>query len=142
MGIFAFIFLAVIAFFSGVICTLLVEFYIFKKYFESAPEATPPKHPVPPGSAELPEELVTQIKEERSNFTSGSPRQSLSQGNENLAINLTLQFLFNELRNAERVRLWLYRKLNNEFKELLNQSTTGKLFDSVQVYYLFIYLCY
>ncbi|XP_076161316.1 PDZ domain containing 8 isoform X3 [Ptiloglossa arizonensis] len=60
-------------------------------------------------------------------------RQSMCQGNENLAINLTLQFLFNELRNAERVRLWLYRKLNNEFKELLTQSTTGKLLDSVKL---------
>ncbi|KAG7196646.1 hypothetical protein KM043_015987 [Ampulex compressa] len=57
----------------------------------------------------------------------------MPQGNENLAINLTLQFLFNELRNAERVRLWLYRKLNNEFKELLTQSTTGKLLDSVKL---------
>ncbi|KAL6441235.1 hypothetical protein ACFW04_003482 [Cataglyphis niger] len=57
----------------------------------------------------------------------------MSQGNENLAINLTLQFLFNELRNAERVRLWLYRKLNNEFKELLTQSTTAKLLDSVKL---------
>lgn len=132
MGIFDIIFLAVIAFICGIGCTLLVQFYIFKKYLETAPKATPPKHPVPPGTAKLPEELVTQIKEEKSN-ASGSPRQSLSQGNENLAINLTLQFLFNELRNAERVRLWLYRKLNNEFKELLNQSTTGKLFDSVQV---------
>ncbi|OXU26153.1 hypothetical protein TSAR_007413 [Trichomalopsis sarcophagae] len=132
MGIFDIIFLAVIAFICGIACTLLVQFYVLKKYLETAPEATPPKHPVPPGTAELPEELVTQIKEEKSS-TSGSPRQSLSQGNENLAINLTLQFLFNELRNAERVRLWLYRKLNNEFKELLNQSTTGKLFDSVQL---------
>lgn len=134
MGIFEVVLLAVIAFVSGILCTLLLEFYIFKKYLEAAPEAAPPKSPQPPGSAELPEELVAQIREERSNVSgSGSPRQSLAQGNENLAINLTLQFLFNELRNAERVRLWLYRKLNNEFKELLNQSTTGKLFDSVQV---------
>jgi hypothetical protein len=133
MGIFYIILVSVIAFFSGIIFILLLEFYIFKKYFETGPEATPPKYPTLPGAATLPEELVNQIKEQRPNFTSGSPRQSLSQGNENLALNLTLQFLFNELRNAERVRLWLYRKLNNEFKELLHQSSTGKLFDSVQV---------
>ncbi|XP_058804776.1 PDZ domain-containing protein 8 isoform X2 [Phymastichus coffea] len=132
MGIFDIILLAVVAFLYGVICTLLLEFYIFKKYLETGPETSPPKQPMPPGTAQLPDELVNRIEQEILNF-SVSNRQNLSQGNENLAINLTLQFLFNELRNAERVRLWLYRKLNNEFKELLNQSTTGKLFDSVQL---------
>lgn len=73
------------------------------------------------------------MQEERANSNNSMSRQAMSQGNENLAINLTLQFLFNELRNAERVRLWLYRKLNNEFKELLTQSTTAKLLDSVKV---------
>ena len=134
MDILTTIFLSVVTFLCGIGCTLLLEFYVFKKYLESAPEASPPKKPVPHGKAALPEELLSKIKEEKSNF-SGSPlRQGFNQGNENLAINLTLQFLFNELRNAERVRLWLYRKLNNEFKELLNQTTTGRLFDSVQVY--------
>lgn len=125
MGIFPFVIFAIIAFIGGVICTLLLEYYVFKKYLENAEVSNqPPKHPVLPGRAELPDELVAQLKDE--NFISGTP-------NENLAINLTLQFLFNELRNAERVRLWLYKKLNNEFKELVNQTTTGKLFDSVQV---------
>ncbi|KAJ8680913.1 hypothetical protein QAD02_016700 [Eretmocerus hayati] len=132
MGIFGIILLAVIAFACGIICTLLLEFYIFKKYLETGAKASPPKHPTLPGQAQLPDELVNQIKDEKPSFTGGSPRHSLAQGSENLAINLTLQFLFNELRNAERVRLWLYRKLNNEFKELL-QSTTGKLFDDIQL---------
>ncbi|CAB0032578.1 unnamed protein product, partial [Trichogramma brassicae] len=102
-------------------------------YLESGTQATPPKFPIPPSQPVLPEELINQIKDAKAaSVCGGSPRQSLSQGSENLAINLALQFLFNELRNAERVRLWLYRKLNNEFKELVNQSTTGKLFESVQ----------
>ncbi|XP_051154052.1 PDZ domain-containing protein 8 isoform X4 [Leptopilina boulardi] len=130
MDIFTTIFISSVTFLCGIGCTLLFEFYIFKRYLESAPEASPPKNPVPHGKAALPEELLSKIKEEKT----GSPmRQNFNQGNENLAINLTLQFLFNELRNAERVRLWLYRKLNNEFKELLNQTTTGRLFDSVQL---------
>lgn len=133
MGIYEIGILAVTAFFSGVICTIVLQLFIFKLYLESGPKASPPKYSKSPGPVELPEELVSQIKVEEKSFSSGSPRQSSSQGNENLAINLTLQFLFNELRNAERVRLWLYRKLNTEFKELLNSSTTGKLFDSVQV---------
>lgn len=140
MGIIDIILLAVVAFVYGVICTLLLEFYIFKKYLAAGPEVSPPKNPMSPGAAQLPDELVNQIEQEILNVSISSPRQSLSQGNENLAINLTLQFLFNELRNAERVRLWLYRKLNNEFKELLNQSTTGKLFDSVQVGSIDFYL--
>ncbi|XP_015605783.1 PDZ domain-containing protein 8 isoform X2 [Cephus cinctus] len=129
------IFVSIISFICGVLCTLALEFYIFKKYLESAPVASPPQKPVPHGKAMLPEELLSKIEQEKLSFQSASnmPRQSLSQGNENLAINLTLQFLFNEIRNAERVRLWLYRKLNNEFKELLTRTTTGRLFDSVQL---------
>ncbi|OAD61820.1 PDZ domain-containing protein 8 [Eufriesea mexicana] len=132
MDIFEFICISVITFVCGIICTLVLEFYLFKKYLEEAPLASPLKKSIYYGKAQLPKELLEKIQDEKTNSTSIS-RQSMCQGNENLAINLTLQFLFNELRNAERVRLWLYRKLNNEFKELLTQSTTGKLLDSVQL---------
>ncbi|XP_024891270.1 PDZ domain-containing protein 8 isoform X1 [Temnothorax curvispinosus] len=124
---------AVFTFVCGVICTLAVQFYLFKKYLDSGPQATPPQRQLQHGKAQLPKELVEQVQEERANSNNSMSRQVMSQGNENLAINLTLQFLFNELRNAERVRLWLYRKLNNEFKELLTQSTTAKLLDSVKL---------
>lgn len=127
------ILVAVITFICGVICTLAVQFYLFKRYLESGPQATLPQRQLQHGKAQLPKELVEQLQEERANSNNSMSRQVMSQGNENLAINLTLQFLFNELRNAERVRLWLYRKLNNEFKELLTQSTTAKLLDSVKV---------
>lgn len=123
---------AVVTFICGVICTLALQFYLFMRYLDSGPQATPPQRQLQHGKAQLPKELVEQLQEERVNSNNMS-RQAMSQGNENLAINLTLQFLFNELRNAERVRLWLYRKLNNEFKELLTQSTTAKLLDSVKV---------
>lgn len=124
---------AVVTFICGVICTLALEFYLFKRYLVSGPQAASPQRQLHHGKAQLPKELVEQMQEERTNCSNSMTRQAMSQGNENLAINLTLQFLFNELRNAERVRLWLYRKLNNEFKELLTQSTTGKLLDSVKV---------
>lgn len=124
---------AVVTFICGVICTLALQFYLFKRYLDSGPQATPPQRQLQHGKAQLPKELVEQLQEERTNSNNSMSRQAMSQGNENLAINLTLQFLFNELRNAERVRLWLYRKLNNEFKELLTQSTTAKLLDSVKV---------
>ncbi|XP_070165604.1 PDZ domain-containing protein 8 isoform X2 [Polyergus mexicanus] len=124
---------AVVTFICGVICTLALQFYLFKKYLDSGPQATPPQRQLQHGKAQLPKELVEQLQEEQANSNNSMSRQAMSQGNENLAINLTLQFLFNELRNAERVRLWLYRKLNNEFKELLTQSTTAKLLDSVKL---------
>ncbi|KAL6441234.1 hypothetical protein ACFW04_003482 [Cataglyphis niger] len=124
---------AVVTFICGVICTLALQFYLFKRYLDSGPQATPPQRQLQHGKAQLPKELVEQLQEERTNSNNSMSRQAMSQGNENLAINLTLQFLFNELRNAERVRLWLYRKLNNEFKELLTQSTTAKLLDSVKL---------
>ncbi|XP_014471199.1 PREDICTED: PDZ domain-containing protein 8 isoform X3 [Dinoponera quadriceps] len=124
---------AVVTFICGVICTLALEFYLFKRYLVSGPQAASPQRQLHHGKAQLPKELVEQMQEERTNCNNSMTRQAMSQGNENLAINLTLQFLFNELRNAERVRLWLYRKLNNEFKELLTQSTTGKLLDSVKL---------
>ncbi|KAK0088491.1 hypothetical protein PV325_011792 [Microctonus aethiopoides] len=113
----------------------VVEFFILKKYLENGPKANPPEKPSLYGKAVLPDELLNEIKSNKDKLNNSSPRlhQTFSQGNENLAINLTLQFLFNELKNAERVRLWLYRKLNNEFKELLTQTTTGRLFDSVQL---------
>nr|XP_012225890.1 PREDICTED: LOW QUALITY PROTEIN: PDZ domain-containing protein 8 [Linepithema humile] len=123
---------AIITFICGILCTLALEVYLFKRYLESGPQAASPQRQLQHGKAQLPKELVEQMQEEQANSNNMS-RQAMSQGNENLAINLTLQFLFNELRNAERVRLWLYRKLNNEFKELLTQSTTAKLLDSVKL---------
>ncbi|XP_053987253.1 PDZ domain-containing protein 8 isoform X1 [Hylaeus volcanicus] len=133
MDIFEFLCVSVITFVCGIICTLVLEFYLFKKYLEEAPLASPTKRPIRHGKAQLPNELLESIQEEKTNSNTNMARQGMCPGNENLAINLTLQFLFNELRNAERVRLWLYRKLNNEFKELLTQSTTGKLLDSVKL---------
>ncbi|XP_076285557.1 PDZ domain containing 8 isoform X1 [Lasioglossum baleicum] len=133
MDFFEFICVSVITFVCGIICTLALEFYLFKKYLEEAPLASPPEKSIRHGKAELPKELLEKIQDEKGNSSTNISRQAMYQGNENLAINLTLQFLFNELRNAERVRLWLYRKLNNEFKELLTQSTTGKLLDSVML---------
>ncbi|XP_032684766.1 PDZ domain-containing protein 8 isoform X2 [Odontomachus brunneus] len=124
---------AVVTFICGIIYTLALEFYLFRRYLASGRQVASPQRQLHHDKAQLPKELVEQMQEERTNCNNSMTRQALSQGNENLAINLTLQFLFNELRNAERVRLWLYRKLNNEFKELLTQSTTGKLLDSVKL---------
>lgn len=132
MDIFATVFLHFLTFMCGALCMFCVIFLLLMRYLESGPLAERPSGSHY-GSAVLPEDLTRTIKCESANFGGGSPKRSPSQGNENLAINLTLQFLFNELRKSERVHLWLYRKLNSEFKELMTQTTTGKLFESVQV---------
>lgn len=52
-------------------------------------------------------------------------------------MNLVLQFLFYELRNANKVRKWFYRKLSLELDELISKTTTGKLFDKLSVCFMF-----
>lgn len=48
------------------------------------------------------------------------------------ALNLVLQFLFQECRNTDRVRRWFRTKLSLELEELLT-TTTGKLFEAIAV---------
>lgn len=57
-----------------------------------------------------------------------------------LALNLLFQFLFKELRHAQKVQKWFRRKLSLEFEELLTRTTTGKLFDSVKVIWFVIFI--
>lgn len=53
--------------------------------------------------------------------------------NPTIAFNLIFQFLFFELRNANKVRKWFHRKLSLELDELISKTTTGKLFDKLSV---------
>lgn len=57
----------------------------------------------------------------------------LANRNPTIAFNLIFQFLFFELRNANKVRKWFHRKLSLELDELLSKTTTGKLFDKLSV---------
>lgn len=50
-----------------------------------------------------------------------------------VAFNLIFQFLFFELRNANRVRKWFHRKLSLELDELITKTTTGRLFEKLSV---------
>lgn len=56
-----------------------------------------------------------------------------------VAVNLVLQFLYNELRHSNQVRKWFYRKLSLELDELISKTTTGKLFDKLSVRF-FLYM--
>ena len=49
------------------------------------------------------------------------------------AFDFIVQFLFQELRYTDNVRKWILRKLNLEFAEMINQTTTGKLFSQISV---------
>lgn len=57
----------------------------------------------------------------------------LANRNPTIAFNLIFQFLFFELRNANKVRKWFHRKLSLELDELISKTTTGKLFDKLSV---------
>lgn len=57
----------------------------------------------------------------------------LENRNPTIAFNLIFQFLFFELRNANRVRKWFHRKLSLELDELITKTTTGKLFEKLSV---------
>lgn len=57
----------------------------------------------------------------------------LENSNPTIAFNLIFQFLFFELRNANKVRKWFHRKLSLELDELITKTTTGKLFDKLSV---------
>lgn len=57
----------------------------------------------------------------------------LESRNPTIAFNLIFQFLFFELRNANRVRKWFHRKLSLELDELITKTTTGKLFEKLSI---------
>ncbi|KAK6620823.1 hypothetical protein RUM43_011119 [Polyplax serrata] len=50
-----------------------------------------------------------------------------------IALNLLLQFLFHELRDTEKVRLWFRKKLCLEFEELLSRSAIGKMVGNIRI---------
>lgn len=52
------------------------------------------------------------------------------------SVNLTLQFLFFELRYSNQVRKWFDRKLSMELDELLSKTTIGKFFSKLSVSYI------
>ena len=54
-----------------------------------------------------------------------------------VSLNLMLQFLFHELRDTEKIRLWFRKKLCIEFEELLSKSTIGKMVGNIKVKYKF-----
>lgn len=77
MNIFEFVCVSVITFVCGIICTLALEFYLFKRYLEEAPQATPPKRPIQHGKAQLPKELLEKIQDEKTSTATGMARQGM-----------------------------------------------------------------
>ncbi|XP_021925331.1 PDZ domain-containing protein 8 isoform X2 [Zootermopsis nevadensis] len=106
---------------TGVVATLAVQWYVFNRYIKCLPYVGPPRVPMS-GHFRLPQSLVDTLQ------SSDIPKRESC-----LALNLLFQFLFKELRNAQKVRRWFRHKLSLEFEELLTRTTTGKLFDSVSI---------
>ncbi|CAH1777600.1 unnamed protein product [Owenia fusiformis] len=106
----------------GVILTLMVQAYLLRTFFLHIPVTKPPFKPQSAGFS-LPKELQDILKSSTSEV-----------GTETcLALNLLIQFLFQELKDTNKTRRWVTEKLNIEFAELLTQTTTGKLLDNISV---------
>ncbi|PSN46043.1 hypothetical protein C0J52_07689 [Blattella germanica] len=105
----------------GIVATLAVQWYIFNHYIKSLPYVGPPGEPIS-RQFRLPQSLIDALQ------SSDIPKRESC-----LALNLLFQFLFKELRNAQKVRRWFRHKLSLEFEELLTRTTTGKLFDCVSI---------
>ncbi|XP_069677414.1 PDZ domain-containing protein 8 isoform X2 [Periplaneta americana] len=106
---------------TGVVATLAVQWYVFNHYIKCLPYVGPPGAPVS-GHFRLPQSLIDALQ------SNDIPKRESC-----LALNLLFQFLFKELRNAQKVRRWFRHKLSLEFEELLTRTTTGKLFDCVSI---------
>ncbi len=50
-----------------------------------------------------------------------------------LALNMLLQFLFQELKDTKSIRRYIIRKLSIEFKELLTTKGAGKIVERLTV---------
>ena len=67
-------------------------------------------------------EMLKTNKEELSNDTESM-----------IALNLMLQFLFQELKDTKSIRRYIIRKLSVEFKELLTTKGAGKIVERLTV---------
>jgi hypothetical protein len=67
-------------------------------------------------------EMLKKNKEELSNDTESM-----------IALNLMLQFLFQELKDTKSIRRYIIRKLSVEFKELLTTKGAGKIVERLTV---------
>ncbi|XP_055295198.1 PDZ domain-containing protein 8 [Sitodiplosis mosellana] len=108
----------------GAVLMILVQYYIFIKYFNQ-PDDDPNAQQRNRSLNEryqLPDAILGSIH---------SPE--LENRNPTIAFNLIFQFLFFELRNANRVRKWFHRKLSLELDELITKTTTGKLFEKLSI---------
>ncbi|KAG8223348.1 hypothetical protein J437_LFUL001226 [Ladona fulva] len=129
---------------SGVVVTLIVEWYIFQKYLITLPTVPEENADSSSNFASLPSyNLPEALTEALRNSGLGLPSELLdgvegtsasSEGNGCcLALNLIMQFVFRELRTSDMVRRWFLKKLNLEFEELVTRTTTGKLFEKVSI---------
>ncbi|XP_066999590.2 PDZ domain-containing protein 8 isoform X2 [Anabrus simplex] len=115
------LFIIVVSVLLGILATLATQWYLFNHHLMKIPYVGPPEKPML-GQFRLPQSLTEALQ------SSDIPKKESC-----LALNLLFQFLFKELRHAQKVRRWFRWKLSLEFEELLTRTTTGKLFDSVSV---------
>ncbi|EEB17881.1 conserved hypothetical protein [Pediculus humanus corporis] len=105
----------------GVLITLIFQYYVYIKYFQQQ-GATIPEKKIKLEPFQLPKVLLDVIH-----------CNQLVTKESCVSLNLMLQFLFHELRDTEKIRLWFRKKLCIEFEELLSKSTIGKMVGNIKI---------
>ncbi|XP_046670278.1 PDZ domain-containing protein 8-like isoform X2 [Homalodisca vitripennis] len=114
IGLLTAVFLIVLSLLSGMVLTLLIQWYFFNRYLMKLPMVTKTDEPTAE-LFEIPKSLLD-----------GCFKPEPAK-----ALNSVLQFLFQECRNSNRVRRWFRARLSLELEELLTRTTTGKLFEAI-----------
>lgn len=64
-------------------------------------------------------------------------KEELSNDTESVvALNIVLQFLFQELKDTKSIRRYIIRKVSTEFRELLTTKGAGKIVERLTVIYI------
>ncbi|VDI27532.1 Hypothetical predicted protein [Mytilus galloprovincialis] len=111
--------LCLASFIIGVVVTILIQTFVIRRRLLAIP-VEPISHKPQFCQYKLPKELLAVIRDQDQK----GHKESC------IALNLVIQFLFKELRDTNRVRRWVTKKMNIEFNDML-QSTTGKLIEKI-----------
>ncbi|XP_071125870.1 PDZ domain-containing protein 8-like [Mytilus edulis] len=111
--------LCLASFIIGVVVTILIQTFVIRRRLLAIP-VEPISHKPQFCQYKLPKELLAVIHDQDQKGRKESC----------IALNLVIQFLFKELRDTNRVRRWVTKKMNIEFNDML-QSTTGKLIEKI-----------
>ncbi|XP_070554395.1 PDZ domain-containing protein 8-like [Ptychodera flava] len=103
----------------GCMCTIVLQIIMFYSYIRNQPFV---------GVARRPQYERAQMPKELGKYQDMvAKKESLN------CLNFAFAFLFGELKDTERVRQWIVKKMNVEFDELLQTKTLGRVIEALTV---------